>query len=106
MATNEKRLRRFAEGASFITHADYLKTTFVDELARFISGATVGLYLHDGETDYRAFGALASPCRSSHSSTSAPAFERLPTAACAASDETDVILLSLHMMGSSCCTKK
>src|ERR1700681_29516 len=32
--------------------------------------------------------------------------ERLLTTACAASDETNVILLSLHMMGSSCCTRK
>jgi GAF domain-containing protein len=57
---NEKRLRRFVEEASFITRADNLKTAFVEEFARFTGGATVGLYLHDGQTDYRAIGATPS----------------------------------------------
>jgi len=57
---NEKRLRRFVEEAGVITRADNLTNVFVDELARFTGGATVGIYLHDGKVDYRAFGATPS----------------------------------------------
>jgi hypothetical protein len=57
---NEKRLRRFVEEAGVITRADNLTTAFVDELARFTGGASVGLYLHDGKADYRTFSATPS----------------------------------------------
>ena len=57
---NEMRLRRFVEEAGAITRADNLTTAFVDELARFTGGASVGLYLHDGKADYRTFSATPS----------------------------------------------
>ena len=50
---NEERLKRFVTEASFVTRAENLKSAFVNELVRFTGGATVALYLDDGETGYR-----------------------------------------------------